>query len=167
MLSSLQQMYYGRHNSQSSRETYSQAPMMPPTVHRDSSHGQSRPLHQTYSRYNDHAQQENFNHVNQPQNPKSRVRFEANSYNHNQKFSVSRNPASKSQVVSLQNTRTHQDLGKAPKVGKHSKQDKNPTVGGSHHPFARGSDSPPSVSLTASPDKTTEKKLINLHAANK
>lgn len=109
-----------------------------------------------------------------PQNHKNRVRFEANSHHHpSHKFVVSRNPASKSQNVSLQHTRTHTDLHKeysqekAPKIGRPTKQDKNPTVAGSHHPFARGSDSPPSVSLTASPEKTTEKKLINLHAANK
>ena len=45
-------MYYGIRNSQSSRETYSQA-MLPPQAHRDSSNGQPRPLQQTYSRYID------------------------------------------------------------------------------------------------------------------
>mmetsp|Transcript_28721 Transcript_28721/g.38291 ORF Transcript_28721/g.38291 Transcript_28721/m.38291 type:complete len:109 (-) Transcript_28721:3871-4197(-) len=107
-----------------------------------------------------------------PQNAKNRVRFDANAHHPSNKFVVSRNPASKSQNVSLQHTRTHTDLHKeysqekAPKMGRRPKQDKNPTLG-SHHPFVRGSDSPPSVSLTASPEKTTEKKLINLHAANK
>jgi len=47
-------MYYGIRNSQSSRETYSQA-MLPPQAqqHRDASSGQPRPLQQTYSRYID------------------------------------------------------------------------------------------------------------------
>ena len=66
MLNSLQQMYYGIRNSQSSRETYSQAMLPPQVAHRDASNGQPRPLQQTYSRYIDQSQQENFNHVNMP-----------------------------------------------------------------------------------------------------
>ena len=33
--------------------------------------------------------------------------------------------------------------------------------------YSKGTDSPPSLSLTASPEKTTEKKLINLSLATK
>ena len=53
---------------------------------------------------------------------------------------------------------------KAPKAQKQA-QVKNPTL--DQHSFAKGSDSPPSVSLTASPVKTTEKKLVNLSLAAK
>lgn len=56
MLNSLQQMYYGIRNSQSSRETYSQAMLPPQQAHRDASNGQPRPLQQTYSRYIDQSQ---------------------------------------------------------------------------------------------------------------
>ena len=41
-----------------------------------------------------------------------------------------------------------------------SKQDSNPTVG--RNPYNKTTDSPPSLSMTASPDKTTEKKTINM-----
>ena len=46
---------------------------------------------------------------------------------------------------------------------KPSKQDQNPKMGA----CAKGTDSPPSLSLTASPEKTTEKKLANLSFAQK
>lgn len=48
---------------------------------------------------------------------------------------------------------------------KAGKQDQNPQLG--RNPFAKGTDSPPSLSLTASPEKTTEKKLINHSLAQK
>ena len=75
MLNSLQQMYFGNRNTNSTRETYSQA-LVAPHGARDSSQnaGGSRPLQQTYSRYMD---QENFNHANLPkQNQPNRVRFD-------------------------------------------------------------------------------------------
>ena len=64
-------MYYGIRNTNSTRETYSQA-IAPQQDTRDSSNG-TRPLQQTYARYID---QENFNHVNHPGNIKNRVRFD-------------------------------------------------------------------------------------------
>jgi len=50
-------------------------------------------------------------------------------------------------------------------MGRPLKQEQNPTVG--RNPFHKGTDSPPSLSLTASPEKTTEKKLVNLSLAAK
>lgn len=80
MLNSLQQMYYGNRNTNSTRETFSQA-LVAPLATRDSSQGGgSRPLHQTYSRYMDQhpQQQENFNHANLPSSKihANRVRFD-------------------------------------------------------------------------------------------
>ena len=43
-----------------------------------------------------------------------------------------------------------------------SKQDEAPLGAHGEYDFLKGTDSPPSLSLTASPDKTTEKKLTNL-----
>ena len=76
--------------------------------------------------------QENFNHANLPKNQQqqpqpNRVRFDGNTAGMRQHI-VSRNPASKSQNVSVQHTRTHTDLHneqysqeKAPKMAKASK----------------------------------------------
>lgn len=100
------------------------------------------------------------------------MRFDPQQEQTNNRFVVSRNPTSKSQSVSMQHTRTHtqshneynnEKTGHA--LGRPTKQDQNPTVG--HQSFTKGSDSPPSVSLTASPEKTTEKKLTNLSVAAK
>ena len=72
----------------------------------------------------------------------------------------SRNPTSKSQNVSVQHTRTHTEINKefscekAPSM-RRSKQESNPTMGHSGNPFMKGTDSPPSLSMTASPEKTT------------
>jgi len=81
------------------------------------------------------------------------------------KIVPSRNPSSKSQNVSVQHTRTHTEINKGYSHEKvpmmrRSKQDSNPTLG--RHPFTKGTDSPPSLSMTASPEKTTEKKMINM-----
>lgn len=95
----------------------------------------------------------------------TRVRFDPLAHQANMKIVPSRNPSSKSQNVSVQHTRTNTGLEKehsyekAPRMQR-SKQDSNPTVG--RNPFTKGADSPPSLSMTASPEKTTEKKMINL-----
>lgn len=110
MLNSLQQMYYGIRNTNSTRETYSQA-MGAPQATRDASGGAPRPLQQTYSRYI--VDQENFNHINHPNNVKNRVRFDPHPQQPNlSKNVVSRNPTSKSQNVSVQHTRTATNINK-------------------------------------------------------
>lgn len=89
------------------------------------------------------------------------------------KIVSSRNPGngSKSQNVSVQHTRTHTEVNKeyshekVVPMMRRSKQDSNPTLG--RNPFTKGTDSPPSLSMTASPEKTTEKKMINLQLGAK
>lgn len=134
----------GYRNANSTRDSYMLASMVTGTHHavsgvRENSQP-TRPLQQTYSRYID---QENFNHMNMPNNVKNRVRFEQHPNQHGIKQHViSRNPACKSQNVSQQHTRTHTDINKESfsqeKVSKISamasrptsmKQDQNPTLG--------------------------------------
>ena len=184
MLNSLQQMYYGIRNTNSTRETYSQ-PLQDKHEMRDSSNGGGpRPLQHTYSRY---IGQENYNNmngqsvsnnnanavVNANNSVKNRVRFVAHLDNPGgtKQHVVSRNPTSKSQNVSVQHTRTQTEMNRESfsqdkphnKIGRQAKQDQNPTLGKGS--YVKGADSPPSASLTASPDKTTEKKLVNLTLA--
>ena len=114
MLNSLQQMYYGIRNTNSTRETYSQPLQDKPHEVRDSSNGGGgpRPLQHTYSRY---IGQENYNHTNNVgaagntaaananNSVKNRVRFVAHLDNPGgtKQHVVSRNPTSKSQNVSV------------------------------------------------------------------